>query len=97
MRRTSGVHVDLSAKHPGEFARRARVVQMNVRQDDVPDLFGLETGGTNTFEQRGNGAFRAAVDQDVPVEPGDQMGGHGLRRALQVQVDGVNGLARVHG
>jgi hypothetical protein len=95
MRRADVVHVNARAllRPP---ARRARVVEMDVRHQHVAHVRGREAMAREFAFERGDSRAGAGLDDDRPAGADDEIGGNPFGAVLKAQVEGVN-FKRRHG
>jgi len=83
VRRADRVDDDLRAL-PGEPTRRARMVEVDVRQQNVSHITGRETLFRQTRFQRGKSRAWSTFDEHDSARVSNQIGGNRLSLALKI-------------
>ena len=74
---------------PDEDASRARVVEMDVREEKMAEVGGLDTTLLQPLLQAIEARGGTAIEQGRPVLRLEQVRAHDALGALMVQVDGI--------
>ena len=83
---------------PHEYARRARVVEVNVAEEEMPDVCETQAALAEACLQRLDAGSRAAVEQRRPVVGFDQVGADDPVASEVVEVERpVDAHARILG
>ena len=69
-------------------ARRTRVIEVDVRDEDLPQRFGGHAEALQRRTQRGQGGAGPGLDQRVLAPAFQQVGGDQAGRGAEMEVDG---------
>ena len=74
-------------QHSEERARRAGMVEMDVRHDELGDVAQRDAGALHTALERGERGPRPGLEQCVPVRSGNEIRGDHAAATLKVEVE----------